>query len=765
MKQSRRFARFWVMMLLCMCLGLVGCADKKDDQTTEAGNGTQVTEENKGDAPAASDADETDDIKEPDETESDAESPSGEESTEADNSGADSSTEAPSEEDKTTPETDQAEDPTEDTTDETTVETTPDVPETTKESVEGTTEQDTPPETETPEETQPADEGTSDFVSLSQTEIVAAMGAGWNLGNQLEAVNNKMPGETNWGNPVITKELITLVKQAGFQSIRVPVSYLNMIGPGPDYQINEAWLERIAQVVDYCIENDLYVVINIHGDGYYTIDGGWLLCGESNQEEIREKYKAVWHQIATYFKDYDEHLIFESMNEVFDGSYNTPNRTRYENINRYNQIFVDTVRTSGGNNDQRWLIVPGWNTDINYTAGNYGFTIPTDEYRSSKIPAGEQRIMISVHYYSPWDFCGTENGNVTQWGNEVTDHSKEAGYDKESDMVSKFKKLYSVFISKGYPVFIGEYGAIDKTSYDASNNYYRAYFLKRLCELSQQYGCIPMYWDNGYNGVHGFGLFNRTTKQITQQELIDAMVGVYRPELLQGNATGVTLDVTNATLKIGETVTLTATMSPAGAKDVVSFTSANAAVATVSPMGVVTATGTGTTTITATTRSGKTATCQVTVEAASTVSVKLYLMETVNWTTLESAEIIEIPTTGGTFTCTMSIPQASMEAIGSLYFKDVLVYGGQAASSLYKSVTIRLDAVKVNGNACGILTGEEEAITGNGVFDYCLINRWDVASAKLDGFQVNSETENYYYPGAAVTNQLEVTFTITSVEK
>ena len=370
-------------------------------------------------------------------------------------------------------------------------------------------------------------EATANFKDLNQKQIVAAMGPGWNLGNQLESVNNQTPEETNWGNPVITEALIKKVKKAGFKSIRIPVSYFSKIDDNNGYKIDSAWLDRVQQVVDYCIKNDLYVVINIHGDGYNTIDGGWLLCNSDNQATIKKKYRAVWKQIATRFKDYNEHLLFESMNEEFDGTYSTPNKEYYENINAYNQIFVDTVRKTGGNNTKRWLIIPGWNTNIDYTVGDYGFQIPTDKYRAKSISKKEQRIMISVHYYDPWDFCGGENGVITQWGREAKDASKTATSCGETYMENQFAKLKQSFIDKGYPVFVGEYGAIDKSLDDSESEYYRAYFVKKLCEISKETGCIPMYWDNGYNGKYGFGLFNRTTLSITQPAIIDAIMEGY----------------------------------------------------------------------------------------------------------------------------------------------------------------------------------------------------------------------------------------------
>lgn len=371
---------------------------------------------------------------------------------------------------------------------------------------------------------QAAKKDTTSFEDLNQSQIVEAMGPGWNLGNQLESVTDNVPEETNWGNPVITEKLIQSVKAAGFKSIRIPVSYFAKIDDDKDYTIDSKWLDRVQEVVNYCIKNDLYAVINIHGDGYNTIDGGWLLCNGKNQTEIKKKYKKVWKQIAERFKNYDEHLLFESMNEEFDGSYSEPNKEYYQNINDYNQIFVDTVRKTGDNNTKRWLIIPGWNTNIDYTAGDYGFKLPTDQYRNKSIDKEEQRIMISVHYYSPWDFCGGENGVITQWGNEADDPSKTSTTCDETYMKNQLNLMKTTFADKGYPVFIGEYGSIDKTSYDSENEYYRAYFARKLCQLSRKNGCIPMYWDNGYNGVHGFGLFDRTTCEVTQPVIIDAIM-------------------------------------------------------------------------------------------------------------------------------------------------------------------------------------------------------------------------------------------------
>ncbi|WP_255570178.1 cellulase family glycosylhydrolase [Cohnella sp. CFH 77786] len=366
---------------------------------------------------------------------------------------------------------------------------------------------------------------TADFTSLNASQIVNEMGAGWNLGNQLEAVgSNGTPSETAWGNPAVTQSLIQKVKAAGFKTIRIPVSYLNYIGSAPDYTINSTWLNRVKTVVDYAYNEGLYVIINMHGDGYNSIPGSWLLVNSSDQATIRAKYQKVWQQIANKFVNYDEHLIFESMNEEFDGTYGTPNPTYYSNLNAYNQIFVDTVRQTGGNNSARWLLIPGWNTNIDYTVGNYGFVLPTDNYRSSAIPSSEKRIMISVHYYSPWDFCGVESGAITQWGATATNASKKSTWGQEDYLDSQLKSTFDKFVTQGYPVVVGEFGSIDKTAFDSSNNTYRAAFAKAVSQTAKKYGSVPVYWDNGHNGQYGFALFNRSTYAVTQQGIIDAIM-------------------------------------------------------------------------------------------------------------------------------------------------------------------------------------------------------------------------------------------------
>ncbi|KDN19189.1 glycoside hydrolase family 5 protein [Amycolatopsis rifamycinica] len=360
---------------------------------------------------------------------------------------------------------------------------------------------------------------------LNASQIVADMGAGWNLGNQLEANANGVPGETAWGLPAVTQALIDKVKAAGFKTVRIPVSYLNYIGAGPGYQINAAWLNRIQQVVDYAYKRGLYVLINMHGDGYKSINGAWLICDAGDQATIKAKYQKVWQQVATRFAGYDQHLVMEAMNEEFDGQYGTPTQPCYSNINAYNQIFVDTVRKTGGNNTARWLLVAGWNTNIDYTTGNYGFVVPSDQFRSPSIPAAEKRIMISVHYYSPWDFAGEENGTITQWGRGATNPAKKSTWGQEDYLDAQLKLVRDTFVSKGYPAVVGEYGSIDKSAFDSSNNRYRADFARAVVSTAKKYGAATVYWDNGNNGQYGFGLFDRRSSAVTHQGVIDAIMG------------------------------------------------------------------------------------------------------------------------------------------------------------------------------------------------------------------------------------------------
>lgn len=410
------------------------------------------------------------------------------------------------------------------------------------------------------------------FDDLSQYEMVESMGAGWNLGNSLEANSNGTPNETVWGNPKASSALMKLIKDSGFNTIRIPVSYLSKIGSAPDYKIDADWLARVKEVVDMALAEDLYVITNIHGDGYHGVTGGWLLCDAQNQTEIKAKYKAVWQQIASTFKDYDEHLIFESMNEVFDGTYEWqnpgvpyPNANYYQNINDYNQIFVETVRPISLNNAKRWLLIPGWNTDIDLTSEAKGFKIPEDKYVDRSTSG--KRLMISVHYYAPWDLCGddTDEG-VTRWGDEAWKENSSKcttygqGANSESTMIGQFDKLKTWFTSQGYPVVVGEYGTVDKTSYDAENSQYTAYWTKTLCENARRVGAVPVLWDNGHlSTAKGFATINRATNTVGRTYIVQAINDAFDQEI--------EIDTTAAKTKLELITSYIVNLSVDGAKE------------------------------------------------------------------------------------------------------------------------------------------------------------------------------------------------------
>lgn len=610
----------------------------------------------------------------------------------------------------------------------------------------------------------------SSFQNLNQSQITEAMGVGYNLGNSLEAASSGTPNETAYGNPKLTEDLVLAAKDAGFKSIRIPVSYLSMIDDNNGYKIDSSWLDRVQQVVDYCVDNDMYAIVNMHGDGYTTVNGGWLLCGSGNQTQIKAKYKACWEQIADRFKNYDEHLIFESMNEEFDGTYGTPSRTAYANINAYNQIFVDTVRKSGGNNDQRWLLIPGWNTNIDYTAGDYGFEMPTDNYLSSNIASGQKRIMISVHYYDPWDFCGTESGATTQWGDSVTDASKKASWGDESYMVSQFKKMYTKFVSQGYPVVIGEFGAINKENYDSQNKTCRAEYYQKVCYYAKQYGMIPVAWDNGYNGDYGFAIIDRYSNKVVHQELMDAMMEVYGGNE-SATATGITLSQSSMTIHIGdEKQQLTATLTPADSKDKVLWSSSDEAVATVNSKGQVTAVGAGTCTITASVPLGYKATCEVTVPQANYVRAKMYLLETASWQSVISDEYVDIYSDGGDFSLSLDATKSQLQNIGSLYIKDINAADDEA--SVFDKATIKVKSFEINGQKYTMKNDTftydvSQKASDDGlicpIFNFSFINVW--ANTHVNNVSVENANYKAYFNNVnyQTVNSVKINFTVSGI--
>lgn len=319
--------------------------------------------------------------------------------------------------------------------------------------------------------------------SLTSAELVKNMGFGWNLGDTLDVCNADRDGdgrldessdivdETLWGNPRATQELFNQLKSDGIRSVRIPVTWRDHMGPAPDYTVDEEWMNRVQEVVNYARNAGMYVIINIHHDGGGDPDfGAWICHASSNYDTFIQKYKALWSQIAERFKDYSDYLVFESMNEVgFDDLYNSNKIDAYNLLNKINQEFVNLIRASGGNNDKRHLLIAGYWTDIAKTCSSY-YKMPNDP---------ENRCILSVHYYTPWQFCTTNIQST--WGTAY----------EVNQMKSLIKKLDTTFVSKGTPVIIGEYAA------SGSDLNSCVLFIKTLNELCHGYGIATFLWDNG----------------------------------------------------------------------------------------------------------------------------------------------------------------------------------------------------------------------------------------------------------------------------
>lgn len=434
------------------------------------------------------------------------------------------------------------------------------------------------------------------FRVLTAEEIVTEMGTGWNLGNTMDGHTGFTPAETCWQSVVTTKELIKAVHDVGFNTVRIPVTWGNMIDDANGYAINEKWLNRVQEIVDYCVSQDMYAIINIHHDG--AEQTGWLRIAADDPQPVYEKFEAVWKQIAERFKDYDEHLIFESMNEVTGGDDSTEGIQRdMKVIMNLNQIFVDTVRATGSNNTERWLSVPARYTNITNTCKeDYGFEMPSD-------PAGKDHLFLAVHYYD-WTFGLQDNMGVTSWT-----------LDKSKKVETEFKQLEK-FTSQGYPVILGEYGAVNK-----NNQQERAYHFEMVNYLCEKYNIVPCLWDQGWYDSsvevdYSFTIIDRTTGKLLYPELMSAILRGTFVENKGGLAsmekpasltpvTDFTLDVDKAELKAGESVTIQVVSTvPESNNDVIVWKTADDSVATVYN-GLVQAKGIGTTTITAYSFEGK----------------------------------------------------------------------------------------------------------------------------------------------------------------
>lgn len=311
---------------------------------------------------------------------------------------------------------------------------------------------------------------TVNAADMTAIELVEDMGMGWNLGNTFDSYN--VSGwttdiETAWGNPRTAQSMITAIKNTGFNTVRIPITWAEKTDSST-YDIDDDYLARIKEVVDYCYAEDMYVIINMHWD--FSGDGSsWL-----NQGLLaRDQFITMWKEIANYFGDYDNKLVFEGMNEVtFD----------YSTLLSMNQAFVNTVRATGGNNADRLLLIAGKNTDMTDTCSS-SFTMPTDD---------ADMLAVSIHYYNPPTFCvattGTSWGYTNTWG---TDSDKQT-------LANNFELMYNTFAKKGIPVIIGEYGVLTNDNKDTDDI---VEFIDSVTNTALSYeGICPVLWDTSNAG-------------------------------------------------------------------------------------------------------------------------------------------------------------------------------------------------------------------------------------------------------------------------
>jgi len=323
-------------------------------------------------------------------------------------------------------------------------------------------------------------------------QVVYDIKIGWNLGNTFDAKPEgitDLSTETSWGNPRVTKELIDLVKESGFNAIRVPVTWGNHMDA--DNQIDPEWMERVAEVVGYVLDNDMYCVLNVHHD---TGTDGWLRASRSNEEPMKAKFITMWEQIANHFADAPDKLLFESFNEILtdQNHWNAPPLDAVKVTNELNQIFVDTVRSSGGNNDKRCLIVNTYAASTDSIAVN-NFVLPTDTI--------EDRLIIEAHVYSPFQFTHEDYPNNTSY--------------TENEVKSPISTLFVKLGFQGVPVIIGEFGCADK-----DNDVERVSWAKYFVETALKYGIKCFWWDNGYQ----YGIINRNRNVVSEPFIVDTIV-------------------------------------------------------------------------------------------------------------------------------------------------------------------------------------------------------------------------------------------------
>lgn len=351
--------------------------------------------------------------------------------------------------------------------------------------------------------TDPVSESTADREcrDIPSIELVKEIKVGWSLGNALDSYDSSVEhqdvtSETSWGNPVTTKEMITAVKNAGFNIIRVPVTW----GKHMDENnvVDEEWMDRVQEIVDYAYTQDMFVILNIHHEDWHDT------YYETADASI-EKLKALWTQIGNRFENYDEHLIFEGLNEP--RKRNTPqewsggDKEGHEVVNQYNAAFVETIRGLGGNNPVRHLMLP------TYAASTVNSAI--NDY---EMPEGDDKLIVSVHAYIPYGFALSDDP-------DDRDFTPDEG--NASEIIYLMDTLKTKFIDKNIPVIIGEFGARDKY-----NPYARAKWVSYYLTKAKETGIPCIWWDNGAFSGDGenFGFLDREKNKFVYDEILSEIM-------------------------------------------------------------------------------------------------------------------------------------------------------------------------------------------------------------------------------------------------
>lgn len=327
-------------------------------------------------------------------------------------------------------------------------------------------------------------------VEMKPANTASPLGLGWNLGNQMDAHANGVASETCWGNKAATQQTMDAVKAAGFTSVRIPVTWMGHIGQAPDYTIEAAWLDRVAEIVGYAEKAGLKAIVNIHhdgGDSQYWLDIKNAALDPEVNTRVKAQLAALWSQIADKFADKGDFLYFESMNEIHDGGWGWgANRTdggrQYKVFNEWQQTFVDAVRARGGGNADRWLCIPTYCTNIDL---GDNLQLPAD-------PAS--RLIVAVHCYEPYEY--TLEDKYSEWGHTGAAGKKPSS--SESNLVAELDKVVAKWLDKGVGAYIGEFGCVRRSAdrAEAFRKYYLEYFTKAAADRN-----IPViYWDNGATG-------------------------------------------------------------------------------------------------------------------------------------------------------------------------------------------------------------------------------------------------------------------------